>query len=90
MGGMWRLVVEVARKSRLQLFATTHSQDCILGLASMIKSYPELADEVSVHKIDTSLPQSRQCPRDGHSDRPRERCRLSLGSVHATTIKPSC
>ena len=58
MAGMWRLVVEVARKSRLQLFATTHSHDCILGLASMIKSYPELADEVSVHKIDTSLPQA--------------------------------
>ena len=58
MAGMWRLVVEVARKSRLQLFATTHSHDCILGLASMIKSYPELADEVSVHKIDTSLSQA--------------------------------
>ncbi len=58
MSGMWRLLVEVARKSRLQLFATTHSQDCILGLASMIKSHPELADEVSVHKIDTSLAQA--------------------------------
>ena len=58
MAGMWRLVVEVADKSRLQLFATTHSHDCIQGLASMIKAYPELADEVSVHKIDTSLPQA--------------------------------
>ena len=58
MAGMWRLVVEVARRSRLQLFATTHSQDCILGLASMIKSYPELADEVSVHKVDTCLTQA--------------------------------
>ena len=55
MAGMWRLVVEVAHKSQLQLFATTHSHDCILGLASMIKSYPELADEVSIQKIDTSL-----------------------------------
>lgn len=58
MAGMWRLVVEVARKSRLQLFATTHSQDCILGLGSMIKSYPEFAGEVSIHKIDTSLAQA--------------------------------
>ena len=58
MAGMWRLVAEVARKSRLQLFATTHSQDCVVGLASMIKSYPDLADEVSIHKIDTSLPQA--------------------------------
>ena len=58
MAGMWRLVVEVARKSRLQLFATTHSHDCILGLAAMIKSYPNLADEVSIQKIDTSLPRA--------------------------------
>ena len=58
MAGMWRLVVEVARNSGLQLFATTHSHDCILGLASMIKSYPDLADEVSIQKIDTSLPQA--------------------------------
>ena len=55
MAGMWRLVVEVAQKSQLQLFATTHSHDCIVGLASMIKTYPELAREVSIHKIDTSL-----------------------------------
>ena len=55
MAGMWRLLVEVACKSRMQVFATTHSHDCILGIASMIKSYPELADEVSVHKVDTSL-----------------------------------
>lgn len=55
MAGMWRLVVEVAQKSQLQVFATTHSHDCILGIASMVKSYPELADNVSVQKIDTSL-----------------------------------
>ena len=58
MAGMWRLIVEVAHKSHLQLFATTHSHDCIRGLASMVKSHPELADEVSIHKIDTSLPRA--------------------------------
>ncbi len=58
MAGMWRLLVEVAQKSHLQLFATTHSHDCIRGLATMVKSHPELADEVSIHKIDTSLPRA--------------------------------
>lgn len=58
MAGMWRLLVEVAQKSHLQLFATTHSHDCILGLASMVRSHPELADAVSIHKIDTSLPRA--------------------------------
>ena len=62
MAGMWRLVVEVARRSDLQLFATTHSHDCILGLASMIKSYPDLAGEVSIQKIDTSLPRAVSVP----------------------------
>ena len=56
MSSMWRLLVEAAHKAHLQLFATTHSHDCILGLASMIKSYPELADEISVQRVDTSLP----------------------------------
>ncbi len=55
MASMWRLVVEVAKRSNLQVFATTHSFDCIRGLASMIKNHPELADEVSVQKVDPSL-----------------------------------
>lgn len=55
---MWRLLVEVARKHGVQLFTTTHSYDCIYGLASMIKSYPELADEVSIQKVETSLPRA--------------------------------
>lgn len=58
MAGMWRLLIKVAQKANLQLFATTHSLDCIRGLASMVKSHPELADEVSIHKIDTSLPRA--------------------------------
>ncbi len=55
---MWRLVVEVARKKHIQVFATTHSYDCIYGLASMIRSYAELADEVCIHKVEKSLPRT--------------------------------
>ena len=58
MGDMWRLVVEAARQSDVQVFATTHSLDCVRGLAWLCDSYPALAKEVSVQKIEASLDES--------------------------------
>ncbi|WP_423927010.1 AAA family ATPase [Candidatus Palauibacter sp.] len=55
MEDLWRLVVESACQSSLQVFATTHSYDCIRGLASLLQSRPELSDAVSIHKIERSL-----------------------------------
>ena len=55
---MWQFVVEVARKSNVQVFATTHSHDCIRGLGSLIQSRPDLEEEVSIQKIDGSLKQA--------------------------------
>lgn len=55
---MWRLVIETARKSSVQVFATTHSYDCIRGLASLVESRPDLAGEVSIHKVERSLPRA--------------------------------
>ena len=55
MEDMWRLVVETAHKSSAQVFATTHSYDCIRGLASFIESRPDLAGDVSIHKVERSL-----------------------------------
>ena len=52
---MWRLVVETARRSSIQVFATTHSYDCIRGLASLVESRPDLAGDVSIQKIERSL-----------------------------------
>ena len=52
---MWRLVIETARKSSVQVFATTHSYDCIRGLSSLVESRPDLAREVSIHKIERAL-----------------------------------
>ena len=52
---MWRLVVETARRSSIQVFATTHSFDCLRGLASLVESRPDLAGEVSVQKIERLL-----------------------------------
>ena len=52
---MWNLVVSSALRSNIQVFATTHSFDCILGLASLVEARPELAPEISIQKIESSL-----------------------------------
>ena len=55
---MWQFVVEVAQRSNVQIFATTHSYDCIRGLGSLIQSRPDLTDQVCIQKVDTSLEQA--------------------------------
>ena len=52
---MWRLIVNAAQQSKVQVFATTHSYDCIQGLASFVESFPEFASEISIQKIDRTL-----------------------------------
>ncbi len=55
---VWKLVAEAAVKSSIQVFATTHSLDCIMGLASLLRNRPDLADAVSVQKIERELDHS--------------------------------
>ncbi|HUU85699.1 MAG TPA: ATP-binding protein [Phycisphaerae bacterium] len=57
MAKMWDLVVRTARKSRVKVFATTHSADCVRGLGIVCKQSPELQQEVSAHKIERDLEQ---------------------------------
>lgn len=52
---MWDSVIRAAVRSSVQVFATTHSLDCIRGLASLHRASPELASEVSVFKLDRRL-----------------------------------
>ena len=55
MEDVWRLIVEVARNLDVQIFATTHSYDCIRGLGSLVTSHPDLAGDVSIQKVHPSL-----------------------------------
>ncbi len=55
MGDLWHLIVEAAMQSNVQVFATTHSFDCLRGLAWLCENYPELGEEVSLQKIEPSL-----------------------------------
>lgn len=55
LGDMWRLVVETAKTLNIQVFATTHSLDCLKGLAWLCENYPDLEQEVTVQKIEPAL-----------------------------------
>jgi hypothetical protein len=61
LGDMWKFVLEVAEKLNVQVFATTHSLDCIRGLAQGCRD--DLAedgsqDRVSMHRIERDRPES--------------------------------
>jgi hypothetical protein len=52
MTGVWRMVVAVARRLDLQVFATTHSLDCLHALASLYEADASIRDEVLLHRIE--------------------------------------
>jgi len=56
---LWRFLVETARSLEVQVFATTHSKDCLEGLADLHRTEPGLGAHVSVHRLqagrDTSV-----------------------------------
>lgn len=55
---MWKLVVGTAAGNDIQVFATTHSWDCVDGLHLLCKREPHLMEQVAVHKIDRALDHS--------------------------------
>lgn len=55
---MWKLVIETSMRLGIQVFAATHSWDCIEGLGEYCRKNPEMAKEVAVHKVERSLKQS--------------------------------
>jgi hypothetical protein len=49
---VWRFLVETARVLDIQVFATTHSKDCLEALAQLHRTEPGLATRVSVHRLE--------------------------------------
>ncbi len=58
MADLWRLVIRTATELNVQVFATTHSYDCIRGLAQACREDERLQPEVSLNKIDPKLESS--------------------------------
>lgn len=55
---VWRFIVQSSLESDTQVFATTHSQDCLNALARLHIESPDLAEHVTVYTIDPTLEQS--------------------------------
>jgi energy-coupling factor transporter ATP-binding protein EcfA2 len=49
---VWRFLVETALALDIQVFATTHSKDWLEGIAALHRDNPELASQVSVHRLE--------------------------------------
>ena len=49
---IWRFLVETARALDVQIFATTHSKDCLEAVAELHRSQPDLAGDISVHRLE--------------------------------------
>jgi hypothetical protein len=65
MSDMWKMVILKAIASNTQVFATTHSWDCIEGLSQLCQSEPDLMSKVAIHKIDRTI--SHSIPFSGES-----------------------
>ena len=53
---MWKFIIHAARSLNMQVFATTHSQDCIDSLAEYMAKEPELQDEFGLQRIEVGSP----------------------------------
>lgn len=56
---VWKLILTVARKRELQIFATSHSQDCLRALAELHAQEPELTSDFMLHYVDKDEPRAR-------------------------------
>jgi ABC-type branched-subunit amino acid transport system ATPase component len=55
---MWRLIVETARRLDVQVFATTHSQDCLDAILYLQEERPELVEDISLHRLERGYPKT--------------------------------
>lgn len=55
---VWRMVIKTAQELDVQVFATTHSLDCIRGLDEAIQDDESLASDVALFTIDRRMEQA--------------------------------
>jgi len=58
MSDMWRVLIATAERLDVQVFATTHSLDCVRSLAWLAYSEPELCKSVRMHRVDSERSKS--------------------------------
>jgi AAA domain, putative AbiEii toxin, Type IV TA system/AAA ATPase domain len=52
MTDMWRFVDEVSRDFNIQVFATTHSYDCVHSLAAICRDVPDSNSQITIQRIE--------------------------------------
>jgi len=55
---MWRFIIEIALRLDIQVFATTHSGDCLRALAWLNEEDQDYDDIISVYRVDRSSEQA--------------------------------
>ncbi len=58
MGPLWQFLVESAHQFDVQVFASTHSLDCVRGLGEALNESPAMIGDVAVHKMSRRLDHS--------------------------------
>jgi AAA15 family ATPase/GTPase len=56
MNAMWKVLIETSKKENIQIFATTHSRDCLDSLADLYAEQPDSMGDVRVHRIEKDVP----------------------------------
>jgi len=56
MSDMWRVLITTAQRLDVQVFATTHSLDCVRSLAWLANTQPDFCKGVRVHRVDSERP----------------------------------
>ena len=92
MEGMWKLVIITAKRLNVQVFATSHSQDCFNSLGRLHQLNPKLAAEVSLHRLERGLPHSVRYGTDEISTAALQRLRSdetaqSVGQISAPSAR---
>ena len=52
MTDMWRMLIKTAKRLNVQVFATTHSLDCVRSLAWLHEQEPDICQGVRLHRVD--------------------------------------
>jgi predicted ATP-dependent endonuclease of OLD family len=52
MSDMWSLIFSAAKEFNVQVFATTHSYDCVQSLATICRSEVDDISEVTIQRIE--------------------------------------
>ena len=55
---MWHLVIETAKRLDIQVFATTHSLDCIRALSDVQESLHLSDEDLMLHRLEADVPNS--------------------------------